>query len=290
MKRTDIPHDENGVYTSTRDRVTLKPAALVKLVNEYIQRYRKKGHRPNIVAVRNKLGWTHQQWSAFKDKYGDALIMDAAPEFAVLATEETDDSANLGVSLRARGINPEEVEERIKVTWGALRADLRGIGLTTEEVNGAIAMQNFGEQRFANAMEMISAGVFGMSVKLQTRQKEIEQRLEQVREAISNFGTMTSEDRDTWVKEEDTLIKQYTSIGKLLSDIQRTWYEGSAQLALVRMRIRQESGNQKTVSGSSRNGKPGFTPRVMNPEAVEATEAAAEPPADPPTDLTPKWP
>jgi len=294
--RADFPKDATGRYfKSQHDRVVLKESALIKLVNEYIQRYRTRNHKPNIAAVRAKLGWSPQQWEQYKAKYGNAIIFDSAPEFSVLANDDTDDTKALGVSLQARGINPEEIEQRIKVTYGALRAELRAIGLTNEEVCGAIAMQNFGEHRFANAMEMISAGVFGMAIKLQTRQKEIEERLEGVRQALVLFGTIVSPDRDAWVKEEDLLLKQYTTIGKLLAEIQRTWYEGSAQLALVRMRIRQDQGLAKTTG--PRQGKRGFSPRVMEqasdsqPGKAPAAEPEVAASSDGPIiDLTPSWP
>lgn len=280
-----IERTPNGTFKSARSRITLSPNRLVALVNEYIQTFRNSRGKVKIACIKKQLGWNDTQWGAFNEQYGGMLTWEAMPKFSVLETPETTDPDGVKSGLIQRGIDPTEVERRIEVTHGKLKADLYSIGLTKQEVNAAIAMQNFGENRFANAMEMISSGVFATATKLQTRQKEVEERLKAVREAIEEYGPFPSEERTGWVEEEESLLKQYVAIGKLLSDIQDTWYQGAAQLALVKMRMRDDA--QGAPGGSSnqvtqRAGKPHFSPRVINKDvqvddlkSAEATPEAA---------------
>lgn len=263
-----------GKFTSEKKRITLAPSRLVALVNEYIQTFRDPNGRVKIGAIKKHLGWNDLQWAAFKEHYGHMLTWETMPKFNVLETPETTDPEGVKANLIQRGIPPEEVERKIEVAHIKLKADLYSIGLTREEVKAAIAMQNFGENRFANAMEMISSGVFATATKLQTRQREVEDRLKSVRETIESYGAIPSEERDGWVKEEDGLTKQYVAIGKLLSDIQDTWYQGAAQLALVKMRMKEDGGGPPGRSEvTQRMNKPHFSPRVM---AVEELKSAAE--------------
>ncbi len=281
LKRT-----EKGQFGSDKSRITLAPNRLVALVNEYIQTFRTPQGKVKIGAIKKQLGWNDLQWAAFKEQYGGMLTWEVLPKFSVLETPETNDPDGVKAGLIQRGISPDEVERRIEVTHGKLKADLFSIGLSKQEVEAAIAMQNFGENRFANAMEMISSGVFATATKLQTRQKEVEERLKNVRKAIDSYGPIPSEERTGWVEEEESLTKQYVAIGKLLSEIQDTWYQGAAQLALVKMRMRSDDGRPlggSTNSQTQRSNKPGFSPRVMNSE-VEVSElksAEATPEAAP---------
>lgn len=277
---------ETGAYVAYRKRVVLSDEELIRVVNSYVQDLRHKSGRPNMRAIREKLGWNEVQWSTFKKKCGHMVNWDFIPKFSVVQTREVVDPTGVKQGLEERGISTEEIARKLENTFGQLRHDLYSIGLTRSEVDAAVALQNFGENRFANAMEMISSGVFSTAVKLQTEQRTLEKRLADVRKVIESYGGFASDERDGWVKEEQNLIKSYAAIGKLLSEIQDTWYQGSAQLALVRMRMRDDNNPNMTAPISQRSNRPHFRPRVIEqPEpsptpAEQITEAASGPQSD----------
>lgn len=263
-------------FEGARERVKLSENALIGLVNHYIQTTRKLDGSPAINKIVRKLGWSNDQWAKFKAQAGKLLIWDHIPDFSVLASDATGSPEADKKSLVDRGIQPTDVSRKITNAFGSLKNDLMSLGLTQEEVEGALAMQNFGENRFANAMETISSGVFKTAVKLQTQQRIVEQRLELVRSQIAEYGTMMSDERKEWVSEEWALTRQYQAIGKLLAEIQDTWYQGSAQLALVRMRMR-EDGGAPNGRQSREPTRPAFRPRVViNAEEVKPQKNGSE--------------
>lgn len=263
-------------FSGTRDRLTLSDNETIALVNHYLQTYRFKSGKPAIRKILAKLGWNQQQWAKFKYKAGQFLVWDKVEEFSVLVTEETGDPKMVQQSLEKRGIPTEEIKKRVATAYGSLKNDLQALGLTETEVEGALAMQTFGENRFANAMEVVSSGVFKTGVKLQTQQGIIEERLKTVRSQIAEYGTMACEERDNWVSEESKLVRQYAIIGKLLAEIQETWYQGAAQLALVRMRMRdEEKGGAPQGSNMKQVNKPRFRPTVVDADVVQQESAPA---------------
>lgn len=263
-------------FSGTRDRLTLGDNETIALVNHYLQTYRFKSGKPAIRKILAKLGWNQQQWAKFKYKAGQFLVWDKVEEFSVLVTEETGDPKMVQQSLEKRGIPTEEIKKRVATAYGSLKNDLQALGLTETEVEGALAMQTFGENRFANAMEVVSSGVFKTGVKLQTQQGIIEERLKTVRSQIAEYGTMACEERDNWVSEESKLVRQYAIIGKLLAEIQETWYQGAAQLALVRMRMRdEEKGGAPQGSNMKQVNKPRFRPTVVDADVVQQESAPA---------------
>jgi hypothetical protein len=269
-----------GAFISGRGkRVVLSDEDLVRLVNNYIQTCRRPNGRVSKEDIRAKLGWNNQQWAQFNKTCGHLLNWDQIPKLSVLETPEVVDPQGVKASLEERGISTEAIANRIEVSFGQLRKDLYSIGLTRQEVDAAVAMQNFGENRFSNAMEMISSGVFATATKLQTRQREVEARLKEVRESIASYGGIASDERSVWVKEESDLTKQYVAIGKLLSEIQDTWYQGAAQLALVKMRMRDEGGGRmlSPTEMTQRANRPHFSPRVINQEPAENPDANQAP-------------
>lgn len=284
-KRIGRPQKADGHgFASPHRRVVLGDEDLIRLVNTYVQEYRKKDGTANITAIRTKLGWNVAQWSAFKEKSGNLINWDFIPKFSVIETPEVADPNGVKNSLAQRGISPDEIAHKIEVTYGQLRRDLYSIGLTRQEVDAAVAMQNFGENRFANAMEMISSGVFQMSIKLQTEQRILERRLKEVRTQIESFAGFASHERDCWVNEEQRLIKSYATVGKLMSEIQDTWYQGSAQLALLRMRMREDGPPSGSKFPTQRSGKPSFSPRIMEAEQILPEQPSTPPANDQGTD------
>jgi hypothetical protein len=246
----------------------LRDDDLIRLVNSYVQEFRRPNGQPHIQQIREKLGWNIVQWSVFKKKCGHLINWDYIPKFSVIETRQVVDPNGVKQGLEERGISAEAIADKIETSFGQLRRDLYSIGLSPAEVDAAVAMQHFGQNRFANAMEMISSGVFSTAMKLQTEQRTIEKRLEDVRRVILEYGDFASDERDGWVAEEKNLIKSYATIGQLLSDIQDTWYQGSAQLALVRMRMRDDNG--APVRGvMKRSQRPGFSPRVIPQEVAQ---------------------
>jgi hypothetical protein len=259
---------ETGGYISKQKRVVLRDDDLIRLVNSYVQEFRRPNGQPHIQQIREKLGWNIVQWSVFKKKCGHLINWDYIPKFSVIETRQVVDPNGVKQGLEERGISAEAIADKIETSFGQLRRDLYSIGLSPAEVDAAVAMQHFGQNRFANAMEMISSGVFSTAMKLQTEQRTIEKRLEDVRRVILEYGDFASDERDGWVAEEKNLIKSYATIGQLLSDIQDTWYQGSAQLALVRMRMRDDNG--APVRGvMKRSQRPGFSPRVIPQEVAQ---------------------
>lgn len=257
-----------GHLTGKRKKVKLTDTSLVALVNHLLQKHRHPNGKPRIETVRKALGWNQQQWNLFTKRASRFLVFDYVPEFEVLDGVAADPEATTE-SLQKRGIQTEEISKRIAITYGTLRSDLMGIGLAPHEVEGALAMQNFGANRFSDAMEMVSTGVFKTAVKLQTQQDIVEERLKFVRKQIEEHGPFLSEELDAWNAQEQRLMKQYLMIGDLLSKIQDTWYQGSAQLALVRMKMR-ESGTTAPngAQTTQRLQKPGFRPTVVDVEPV----------------------
>lgn len=268
----------NIQFQQKHQRVTLDDTGLISLVNEYLQQFRKSNGEPSISKVRAKLGWTSKQWKEFVKKAGKFLVMEYIPEFSVIQTPEAGDPERVSQSLAKRGIQTEDIERRVATAYGSLRKDLETLGLTEQEVEGCMAMQSFGENRFANAMEVISTCGFNTAVKLQTQQRMMEERMAFVRERIQEYGTMVSEERQMWVAEEQKLVRNYATLGKLLADIQMNWYQGSAQLALVKMRMRDDKVRDNPVSVGRTNGRdpnrPRFRPTVIDAEV----ETAPEPP------------
>lgn len=238
--------------------VVLKEGELIKYVNELLQRYRTKAGTPNVGAILGELGWNKKQWLLFNARFGKMLTFDQKPCFAVKATPATEDPTGIRDSLVARGINPDQVAAKLNSTFGQMRKELLSMGMSRDEVAYAIALKNHSTNQFASQMEMVSSGGFVMNMKFHSRIKEIEERLDHVRDRIRNCGDKNDAERQAWVDEECKLMQQYTVIGKLLLDSQKGWYDGAAQLALVRSRVRQDqNGFPKKM------GKPGFTPRVM---------------------------
>lgn len=257
-------------FSGDKERVALGDTELISLVNQYLQKHRQTNGKPAITRVLKELGWTRVQWNTFTKKAGKFLIMDYIPEYSVLKTTESGNPELVREALSKRGIRTEEIERRVSTAYGSLKEDLAGLGLTEEEVDGCMAMQTFGENRFANAMEVISSGVFNTAVKLSTQQRMIEDRMKFVREQIKEYGSMVCAERNTWVSEEMKLVKQYALIGQLLADIQETWYQGSAQLALVKMRLRDEKVTTGPTDGNNLRGnnKPRFRPTIIDADEV----------------------
>jgi hypothetical protein len=274
-----INSKKRGYFQGKYDRVRLSDKALLTLVNRYIQENRQPDGRPSLTKVQKKLGWNPTQWQKYRRAHEGEIILDRTLNHTVIVTPEVNDEDSLKQALLARGIEPEAIAQKIGVSYNALRTDLACMGLSVEEITGCVAMQNFGENRFANAMEIISSGVFKTAVKLEMQQRSIEERLDKVRDSIYEYGTMVCDERDSWVKEENGLVKQLAIVGKLLSDIQKTWYEGSAQLALVQMRMRdsQDGKFSNPTNLTQRSNRPRFTPKVMEAEEITQTEAVQSP-------------
>lgn len=174
------------------------------------------------------------------------LIIPLTPTKEQLSSDPSDQALALAVSTADSNI----------------AAGLKTLGLTDKEMDIAVSLQAFNKEHFKESMDMVSSSVLVTTLKLGTQQREIEARLEFVREQIKSFGQINSKEREEWVKEERLLVVQYVEIGDLLKSIQDTWYRGAAYLAVVRAKLRKEPGMTRTIPSdrTQRSNKPGFRP------------------------------
>lgn len=148
-----------------------------------------------------------------------------------------------------------------------LRAGLSGLGLNEGELEIAMNLQAFHNQNFKNSLEIIGASVTVTTIKLQTQQRAIELRLQDVRNMLSevpdyepetisvseNFSVIHDK-REKWVKEEGELVKQYVQIGQLLRQNMEIANKGAMTMALIRHRFGK---------GGMKKAKPGFQTEAM---------------------------
>lgn len=174
------------------------------------------------------------------------LIIPLTPTKEQLSSDPSDQALALAVSTADSNI----------------AAGLKTLGLTDKEMDIAVSLQAFNKEHFKESMDMVSSSVLVTTLKLGTQQREIEARLEFVREQIKSFGQINSKEREEWVKEERLLVVQYVEIGDLLKSIQDTWYRGAAYLAVVRAKLRKEPGMMRTIPSdrTQRSNKPSFRP------------------------------
>lgn len=215
--------------------------------------------------VAEQLGWTETQLNEFTETYG-SLLVNADKIINLPPTE----SEILNPSLPANAPSEEEITRAIqRADDNLLRRGLQSIGLTESEAQEAQALQQFNRENFRASMDMVSANTLRTSLKLAIQQRIIEQRVKFVRETIESYEEFSSEERTEWVREERMLMRQYVEIGELLNQIQDTWYKGSAALAVIKMKMR-ENNNANGRFMTQRSNQPGFRSNFV--EAKEPPE------------------
>lgn len=248
------------------------------LVNKYIQLYRTTSWKPDVLRIRKALGWNRTQWQIFVQDYKNVLVWDHIPELetpdaSAVTPQDMVVSAAPVPPIDARGISAAEVAQVAKAAHIKLRSDLRQLGLTSQECDAAMGMQNFGKSRFADAMHMVSSSVFKTAMKLQTIQDILADQMKVCQKQIDGYGPIQSEDRDRWIEEMKGYVKQFALVGKLLNDIQRTWYEGAAELAMVEWRIKHTDDSGPAKIKFKGEGKPGFRATVIESTPEDEQDA-----------------
>lgn len=189
-------------------------------------------------------------------------------EIAVLdRTPEVDSSPEAPPSDSMIPVSDVQAAEALERESRRLRAGLSGLGLNESEMEIAMNLQAFHNQNFKNSLEIIGASVTVTTIKLQTQQRAIELRLQDVRNNLStvpdydpetisvseNFSVIHDK-REKWVKEEAELVKQYVQIGQLLRQNLEIANKGAMTMALIRHRFGK---------GGMKKAKPGFTTEAM---------------------------
>lgn len=240
---------------------TTSVAQTVVTVGRYMRENTDENGQPVISAVAQKLQWTTEQLQQFIAEYSDLLAL--ASELAIQAPGDSIDPPTDSDLLEPDPDNaklPEGAPSDHEIALAIERADeklvrgLRSIGLSDDVAEEALALQRFNNGHFRESMEIVSASVLKTDIMLARQQREIEQRLEFVRQEIRNPDR--AKDRDNFVREERMLMAQYIEVGQLLCNIQDVWYKGSAQLALIKMRLNSTGPGGMT----QRSNKPGFRP------------------------------
>jgi hypothetical protein len=214
--------------------------------------------------VAEQLGWSMQQLNEFCTQNEELFTManEVILSVAPAAAPPTDIEASFikNTDILDAAPTPEQVTRAIQMSDRNLKRGLRSIGLSEAEAEEAEALQKFNRGHFADSMDMISAHVLKTVLKLALQQRKIEERLAFIRIQLEAFGEFMSEERKAWVEEEDLLLTHYTEIGELVRRIQETWYKGSATLAVIRMRMKNNGGNMNFNGSTQRSNKPGFRP------------------------------
>lgn len=216
-----------------------------------------------------KMGWTRGQLDSFR--HLNAHLISCAEEMVLMKTPKVippTDADLIGADPNSLTIAPtdQQIADSIAMADANLQKGLRSLGLNEKEIGLAQAQQEFNKTHFKESMDMISSGLLTTAIKIQSQQREIEERVSFVRSLIREFGEFQSDDRAAWIKEENLLMVQYTDLGDLLNRIQETWYRGAAFLAVIRSRMRGESGTNgryKLGGMTQRSNKPGFRPSVI---------------------------
>lgn len=254
----------------SKDPVDIKDHdRLITLINSYIQKFRNKNWTPNIPKIKKALGWADSRWEMFIDEFGDEL------QWGFISNPEVANAADeLRQSIEARGVKLEDVAMAVNNHDKQLKGELRCLGLTNTEAEACVAGNNFVQNRFADMMQMVSSSVFSAASKLRTQQNVLESRIKLAVKKVAEFGPFQSPERSEWLLEENQARAEYIKIGKLLNEMQGTFHQGAAQLALVRMRLRETSANGNGQI-TQRSGKPGFRPVVMDAEEMPKPEPKA---------------
>lgn len=217
--------------------------------------------------VADKLGWTREQLDDFRlgnsylfELAENCVFADASPS-AVIQPELLEPPAPSDQAI-TRSPSEEEVAAAVEFADRQLASGLNAMGLNQKEISVAQALQKFNKGHFKESMEMISSSVLVTALKIQSMQREVEDRLKFVREQIAELGIHMTGERRLWTKEEQSLSVQYTDLGALLNNIQDTWYKGAAYLAIVRARVQKANGEQDG-SITQRRNKPGFRPTIV---------------------------
>lgn len=264
----------------SKESQALETADLVMLVIKYSRskECRDQSYNCQWDKVAEKMGWTREKLNEFKSthhhlfEYADEMVLENNDPVAPITDAEI--VANQSVAAISMSPTDEQLAMAVAAADANLPKGLRSLGLNEKEIGIAEALQKFNKGFFKESMDIISSGVLVTAIKLQGQQREIEERLNFVREQIKEFGMFSTDERNNWVNEEKLLVAQYIEIGELLNDIQETWYRGAGYLALIRARMRGEEGLAKSGGKNGRtqrSGKPGFRPTVIVDPEGEVT-------------------
>lgn len=182
----------------------------VVLVNRYSDEFRNEDGTPNDEIVAVNLGWTLEQLQEFRHDFED--LLEAEKEIAKLAPPKVRAPTDIDVMLPGPGSLPKEapqlndIAQAVEAADTALRKGFHNLGLTSREVEEAVAMQKFNGQYFKESMDLSSCNVMRTSVRLATQQGLIQARLEFVREQIdrANKGAL----KESGLTKEEQEAKQ----------------------------------------------------------------------------------
>jgi dimeric dUTPase (all-alpha-NTP-PPase superfamily) len=217
---------------------------------------------PVISRTAVTLGWEISRLERFVQLYGPMLCYQSGDVDVVI---EADPHATSPPNHIPSGTpTDQQLADMVSEADANLKFGLKRLKLSDDEAEIAVALAEFNGGHFMESSGMISAQVLQTALKLGTQQRQIEERLRVVREEIANLDKKPTVAREQWVQEERMLSYQYIDIGRLLTDIQANWYKGAAQLALMKMKLRENNsgqGNGKYFKQRSKD-KPGFRPTV----------------------------
>lgn len=158
-------------------------------------------------------------------------------------------------------LTEEQIEKALAKDNQALRRGMETLGLKGKELETALAIQAFSNRYYAEGLQLIGGGVVVRAIKLMTQAEIIEGRLEGVREAIGKLNGTMPEERELWVKEEATLVRQHLEVSREVRSMAAMGNDHVMKMILLRHR--KNHGEFKPAK------KPGFQDATEMPTLKE---------------------
>lgn len=238
-------------------------AELVIRVNTLLREAQQAGALDPVSLAAMELEWTEDQLNEFVHANRELITYDQQ------LPESSDPEAPDELAILVGSGNGPELPTEAKIAMAIEQSDsklktgLKKMGLTQAEADEWEACQAVSNQHFRESMDMISATVARQQLMLSIESRTIQKRLLKVREKITDADEGRETKRDMWIAEERSLVYQLCEVGNLMRANQDTWFRGSAQLALIRMRYGQKNGEQG--HGPTKAVKPRFHPQRKEP-------------------------
>lgn len=141
------------------------------------------------------------------------------------------------------------------ITEDALLAEgLERLGLTPEEVQRAVGMQQFGQNQFVQSVQIVGGSMTTICVQLTSQLKEVIQRLNEVRADMKKCATPIT--RAVLVEEERYLSESLIGMAEQVRRMSDTAHRGMMLQAMIRFKL---SGRRE---GKDKMPKPGFSTSI----------------------------
>jgi hypothetical protein len=134
-----------------------------------------------------------------------------------------------------------------------LAKGLDALGLTPEESALAMQLSNFGRSQFVQSVQIASAGMTRIGIRIGTQLDEVGKRLTKVRELIEQCDGGTCKiPRSELIEEERVLMEAYVTMSEQIRRINDTAHRGMMLQAMIRYRLTRRNGAPLSI-------KPGYS-------------------------------